>query len=235
MRTIFTILTAVLIIGSSSLAFAQSDTGSDNDNPGGFGFKGGVGFSTLNFGNPDQTSTDYRNAMKVGGMLGISYEARLGKVFAVDIEALFANKGSQQKIDLPGDDNRVVLRNNIFTFDIPVSLKFYFGDNFNVYAGPYFSYIMGGNLTARTFVNGNETNKESDGYFSDGVKLDGEYPLNRVDVGANVGLEFVSNGGFGVGARFQKGFLDLTNNDYPLSDNKTVTNTGFQLYLLFRL
>jgi hypothetical protein len=58
-------------------------------------------------------------------------------------------------------------------------------------------------------------------------------------------LEFVSDGGFGVGARFQKGFRDITNDKYKGSvteqdgyifpaDDKFVTNTGFQVYGIFR-
>lgn len=232
MKTIITTIAIALFLASGTISHAQEEE--KEKNPGGFGLKGGVGFSSLNFGNPDQTATDYRNAMKVGGMLGITYEARLGKVFAIDIEALVANKGSQQKIDLPGDNNKVVIKNNIFTLDVPLSLKLYLGNNFNIYAGPYVSYIFAGRLTSKTTINGKETDKESSDYFSDDVKLDGEYPLNRFDVGANVGAELVTNGGFGVGARFQKGFLDLTNDDYPLSDGKRVTNTGLQIYGLFR-
>jgi hypothetical protein len=53
-------------------------------------------------------------------------------------------------------------------------------------------------------------------------------------MGLNAGVEFVSNGGFGVGARFQQGFMDLTNDDYITSDNKNVRNTGIQIYGVVR-
>lgn len=228
------LLAGILSAGVLTVAQAKGD----GDNPGGFGLKGGVGLSNLSFGNDDPNATNYKNAMKIGGMLGVSYEKRIGNSFAIDGELLFANKGNRQTFDLPGNNNSGVLKNNIFTVDVPISAKFYIGDNFNIYAGPYASFIVGGRLVTKTTVNGKESKSESEDYFSDDFKVDGEYPLNRFDFGANVGLEFVTNGGFGVGARFQKGFMDLTNDNYrPLgiaNDGKNVTNTGIQVYALIR-
>lgn len=225
----------MVVVTTGAVAQAQDDEKKE----GGFGFKGGIGLSTLNFGNPDQSYDDYRNAMKLGGMLGVTYEVRIGKSFAIDVEALFANKGSQQKYSgtLLGNKYDARVKNNIFTVDVPVSAKFYLGDNFNIYAGPYFSYIVGGRLKTITEVNGKKDESESKDYFSDDfTKLDpqGDAPLNRFDMGLNAGVEFVTDGGFGVGARFQQGFMDLTNDDYIASDNKNVRNTGIQIYGVVR-
>jgi hypothetical protein len=224
-------LAAMVVVTTGAAVHAQDGEKKE----GGFGFKGGIGLSTLNFGNENQSYDDYRNAMKLGGMLGVTYEARIGKSFAIDVEALFANKGSQQKGSIGPID--YTLKNNIFTVDVPVSAKFYIGNNFNIYAGPYFSYIVGGRLKTISEVNGKKDESESKDYFSkDFTNLDpqGDAPLNRFDMGLNAGVEFVSNGGFGVGARFQQGFMDLTNDDYITSDNKNVRNTGIQIYGVVR-
>ncbi len=238
-------LAGALTLGLSTVAFAQED------NPGGFGLKGGIGLSTISFGDPSQTGLevkDSKNSWKLGGMLGITYEKRFGKVFAMDIEALIANKGvkREETYTVLGRDLDANLKTNLFTLDIPLSAKFYLGDNFNIYVGPYFSYILGANVKAEGNFNGNTTTKETNNWYdSDYKDANGELPLKRIDFGAQAGLEFVSNGGFGIGARFQKGFLDLTNDDYrgsvtnsdgwiPPADNKFVSNTGFQIYGIFR-
>jgi hypothetical protein len=224
-------LAAMVVVTTGAAVHAQDGEKKE----GGFGFKGGIGLSSLNFGNENQSYDDYRNAMKLGGMLGVTYEARIGNSFAIDVEALFANKGSQQKGSIGPVD--YTIKNNIFTVDVPVSAKFYIGNNFNIYAGPYFSYIVGGRLKTISEVNGKKDESESKDYFSkDFTNLDpqGDAPLNRFDMGLNAGVEFVSNGGFGVGARFQQGFMDLTNDDYITSDNKNVRNTGIQIYGVVR-
>ncbi|HUH74034.1 MAG TPA: outer membrane beta-barrel protein [Chitinophagales bacterium] len=242
MKTRHLLLTGLMTLGLTSSLFAQ-----ERDNNGGFGIKGGVGFSTISFGEgKDIEKSD--NSWKVGGMFGVSYEARIGNVFALDFEALLANKGVKrtQSYTILGKSGDVTLKGNLFTVDVPISAKFYFGDNFNIYAGPYFSYTLGANTKASASYGDNTQSKESENWFGNDYKdPNGELPLNRFDIGANVGLEFISNGGFGIGARFQKGFIDITNDDYVgrvngdvglvfPADKKFVTNTGFQLYGIFR-
>lgn len=227
----------ITFIGLASFASAQND--------GGFGLKGGIGLSTLSIEN--QQAKDAKNNLKLGGMLGVTYEKRFGDgTFALDVEALLANKGSQQKDKgtILGQDYALTLKSNIITIDVPVSFKVYLGDNFNFYAGPYFSYILGANLKSVYEQNGKKTTDESDNWFGDDFKdANGNLPLNRFDAGVNVGLEFVTNKGFGVGARLNQGFVDLTNNDYSkviipgvieLNSDKKTFNTTLQIYGLIR-
>jgi hypothetical protein len=228
------LLAGVFSFGTIGLVSAQND--------GGFGLKGGIGLSSINIDN--SSLSDAKNTMKLGGLLGVSYEKRFGDGrFALDIEGLIANKGSQQKDEVL--NNKVTLKTNIFTVDVPVSAKIYFGDNFNIYAGPYVSYIFGARLKSEVVnSNGNKTTNESDDWFGEEFKDgNGNFPLNRFDAGVNIGLEFVTNKGFGVGARFNQGFMDITNDDYnkviipgiiELNSDKRATNTGIQIYALIR-
>ncbi|MCO5231471.1 MAG: PorT family protein [Chitinophagales bacterium] len=241
----------VVLAGLFSIGMIGISAAKDGNNDGGFGLKGGVGFSTLSFGEPKDVESfnfkNNKNTWKVGGMVGVTYEKRFGDHFALDIEALLANKGvkRQSTYSILGKDGKFTLKGNLFSLDVPVSAKFYLGDNFNIYAGPYFLYIMGGAAKFTHDFDGKTQTKNSSNWYGDDYKdINGELPMNRFDLGANVGLEFVSNGGFGVGARFQKGFLDLTNNDYKgtltesdgliMGDKKFVSNTGFQVYTLIR-
>ncbi|MCO5247913.1 MAG: PorT family protein [Chitinophagales bacterium] len=242
-RLLFTML---IILGTIPVISAKED------NPGGFGIKGGIGLSTISFGNPKQvdnvTFKDNNNKWKVGGLLGVSYEKRFGKTFGMDIEALIANKGVKRDFnyDLLGKQGKVIMTGNLFTVDIPVSAKFYLGNNFNFNVGPYFSYIFGGRSKIKSTYDGKTQDKQSNDWYGDSYKdMDGNLPLNRFDFGINAGIEFVTNSGFGIGARVQKGFIDLTNDKYKgtfsegdglifPSDKKFVTNTGFQIYGIVR-
>lgn len=239
------LFSGLLVLGTISTAHAK-------DGEGGFGIKGGIGFSTISFGDPKNTSDfqfkDKNNSWKVGGLVGISYEARIGNVFALDIEADLANKGvkRENKYSILGKDGKLTMKGNLFTLDIPITAKFYLGDHFNLNVGPYFSYIMGGKAKVTNVFDGKTEAKESNNWYGEDYKdNNGELPMNRFDFGANLGLEFVTNSGFGIGARFQKGFLNLANKKYngAFTDNdglilpandKFVTNTGVQLYASFR-
>jgi hypothetical protein len=223
----------VILFGLTGWASAQND--------GGFGLKGGIGLSTLSIEN--QQAKDAKNNLKVGGMLGVTYEKRFGDgTFALDIEALLANKGSQQKATILNSD--LTFKSNIITIDVPVSFKIYLGDNFNFYAGPYFSYLLGANLRTESKNGSNTSSNESDNWYDDKFKdNNGNLPLNTFDAGINVGLEFVTNKGFGVGARLNQGFVDITNDDYnkvifpgilELNSDKNTFNTTLQIYGLIR-
>jgi hypothetical protein len=204
MRITSIVLAAALGLGTVGIASAQND--------GGFGLKGGIGLSSLNYGDPKEGDTysfdDYKNTMKLGGMLGISYEKRFGDLFALDVEALIANKGVKQKADFTilGSKGNLVVSGNLLTVDVPVSAKFYLGNNVNFYVGPYVSYILGGISRTTIEFNDKKETRDSENWYGDGFKdQNGELPLNRLDLGANLGVEFVTNKGFGVGARLQKG------------------------------
>lgn len=246
----------VLIALAINLSTVKTADAQSRDNDGGFGIKGGIGLSTISFGDPKNIvdgeggSFEFRNndnKWKIGGLVGITYEARIGNVFGIDIEALIVNKGVKRELEYKvlGQDGKLTMTGNLFTLDVPVSAKFYFGDNFNINAGPYFSYIIGGKAKAKNVLNGNTTSDESNNWYGDDYKdANGELPLKHFDVGVNIGIEVVANAGFGVGARFQKGFIDLTNDKYKGTfsneglvfpgDDKHVTNTGFQIYGIFR-
>lgn len=224
---------AVIFIAFTSWASAQND--------GGFGLKGGIGLSTLSIEN--QQAKDAKNNLKVGGMLGVTYEKRFGDgTFALDIEALLANKGSQQKATILNND--LTFKSNIITIDVPVSFKIYLGDNFNFYAGPYFSYLLGANLRTESKNGSNTSTNESDNWYDEKLKDDnGNLPLNRFDAGVNVGLEFVTNKGFGLGARLNQGFVDITNDEFRgelldgrliLKSDENTFNTTLQIYGLIR-
>lgn len=202
---------------------------------GGFGIKGGIGLTSLSF--EEDKASDIKNRMKLGGQVGFSYEKKFKKVVALDIEAGLANKGVQQKntTTILGNEITSIVKTNLYTFDVPVSAKFYIGDNVNFNIGPYYSFIIAAQNRTIVKTDGDKEKKDGENWFNDEFKdANGNHFLNRHDVGLNAGVEFVTDGGFGVGARLQKGLLDLTNKDFILGDDKWVTNTALQVYGIIR-
>lgn len=189
----------IICLSVNSKVVAQDE---EMDNPGSFGFKGDVGLTTISF--ETDNAEVQKNRFKIGGLIGVSYEIRMGKVFALNLEVDLVNKGSKFTANLLGG-NEFILKNNIFSVDIPLNLKFYSGDNFNINAWSYLSTTIAAiNKSFTRTADGDKIDiQDLKNYFSNDYEdIAGVRYLNRFDVGLSAGFEFVSNGGFGVGARF---------------------------------
>jgi hypothetical protein len=227
---------------------AQDNSSSDYSDKSGFRLQGGVGISTLYFKNQDDNYDNLKTKIKVGGFAGVGYEKRFGKVFALQPELNYVNKGSKREFtDPPNGGQMSKVKLNMHMLEVPVLAKFYIGDNFNIYVGPAFSFLLGAKNKSTFFNPAGEkigddqsVNIMKDKY----ADADGNHYFNRFDVGLNAGLEFVTNKGFFVGGRIDQGFMDLTNDDYKgyvgtdaiifPGDDKWVGNTGVQVMAGFR-
>ena len=235
------ILLMMAAVSLAPAAFAKYET--DNED-GGFGIKGGVGLSTIYFKDQDDNFKDLKTKINVAGFLDLSYEIRLHKVFALEPGVVVAVKGAKRELVVPISEDKIKFTTNLQTVDIPLHLKFYIGDHFNIYTGPYVSFI--------TSAFGRYVRRDKDGkkledetgvnIMKDKYKdVDGNRPYKRVDAGINLGLEFVTKKGFIVGGRVNQGFIDLTNDDYKgyigsdafifPGDGKWAGNTAFQVYI----
>lgn len=243
MKKLMIIAFAVLLIQAAK---AQSNTTSYSDKSG-FRIQGGVGISTLYFKKDDANYQNLKSKIKVGGFAGIGYEKRFGKVFALQPELNYANKGAKRSYFIPTTNETAKVKMNMHTLELPVLFKFYLGDNFNIYLGPYASFLLAASSKSK-FYNPSDAMTGEDksvNIMKDHYKdADGNSYFNRFDVGLNAGLEFVTNKGFFIGARINQGFLDLTNDNYKgyvgsdavilSGDNRWVGNTGVQAMAGFR-
>ena len=80
----------IICLSVNSKVVAQDE---EMDNPGSFGFKGDVGLTTISF--ETDNAEVQKNRFKIGGLIGVSYEIRMGKVFALNLEVDLVNKGSK--------------------------------------------------------------------------------------------------------------------------------------------
>ena len=231
----------LLIIAMLSLAQSFARDISDKKNL--VGFTAGITFNTMGL-QKDATYGDTKNTIKPGGVFGINFEHRFEKVFAIEIGVNYINKGTQQKIQNDILNKRSFYRLNFHSVELPVIAKFYIGKKkiFNLNVGGYASYAF--NLQSRLKVDYKDNtvlvdkDERTNNLFKDHNDKDanGNRPYRAYDAGVNVGFEFISKSGFGVGARVQQGFIDFTNSKYfaPLDDKK-VFHTNILAYALFKI
>ena len=211
------------------------------------GFNAGFSFNTMGL-QKNTTYSDSKNTIKPGGVFGINYEYRTPKVFGLEIGVNYANRGTQQRIIDPALNRRSFVRLNFHSIELPIIMKFYMGKKkvFNLNFGGFASYAV--NVQSRTKIDlkDNSIFKDSDKRVNNLLSndrnpknADGQRPFRPFDAGVNVGFEFVSKSGFGVGARVQQGLVDYTNPKFnflsPDVNKKKVYHTNGIIYALFKI
>ena len=101
---------------------------------------GGFGLATMYFGSISGMYSDAKSKIKPGGFVGIGYELRLVKFLAIQPEVNYLNRGAKREFTIPATLTTPVQRANVVlsmhTIEIPLLLKFYIGNHFNIYGGP---------------------------------------------------------------------------------------------------
>lgn len=219
------------IIGLISLSGLQAQN--EDNGKGGFGFKGGLTFSTVGFNYEDAETQ--KNRFRIGGTAGFGYEFATQGTFAFEMDLLYDLRGTKEEVSLLGG-NEIVQKNYLHYLAIPANFKFYFGDNFNIHFGPYAAVLAGGK-TKYQLIDSNGEVLETRNYKITGEEaqdLAGNDYVRRFDAGLQGGLEFVSDGGIGIGTNFSKGFVDITYDSHALGKGNATT-TEISLYMIFRL
>lgn len=127
-----------------------------------FGLLGGFSVNTMNY---KENSDDKRGA-KVGGLFGFAFEHRFKNVAAIEIQALYVNKGAQSKTD--NAFFKKTNRLNFHSVELPVLAKFYLGKKkiFNINVGGYASYSFVTQLRVKgeNKVTGDKIDDKSENY-----------------------------------------------------------------------
>jgi len=228
----------LLVITILTLSLANTFARDISEKKNLFGINGGFGITTMSI---ERYNDDARNRVKIGGMAGLNFEHRFRKVVAFELGANYTNKGAQQKIQ-GSNVKRGYYKLNFHSVEMPFIVKFYVGKKkiFNLNAGGYASYAF--NVQSKEkiiFKDDTETytNKENKLLSDDNnpKDADGQRALRPFDAGVNVGFEFVSRKGFGVGARVQQGLVDYTNPKYMFDDDRKVYHTSVLFYALIKI
>jgi hypothetical protein len=223
-------ITLILLIALSINTYAKKDI-SEKDNL--FGFN--LGFSANSVKIQDETNAASKNRTKVGGTIGLTFEHKFGRTFALETGLNFVNKGASERIK----ENTLIKSGsatvNFYSVDLPLIAKFYIGKKkiFNVNVGGFASYAyLIDNVTKVDFKVGTDINKKD----KNPEDPSGNKAYNPFDAGVNLGVEFISRKGIGAGFKLNQGFIDATNNKYleAFNDKKYALHTGAQLYMIFK-
>lgn len=177
MKKMITMAAVALLAFSGNSLFAQS--GEEK-----IGFKAGLNLANIHGDDAED------NKMKMGFHIGGFATIPFGNL-SFQPELLISTRG--YKVDTEDDDSEASL--NLMYVDIPLLLKFYATDNFNIHVGPQ----IGFNLSSKY-----KMDPEPDGF--DGDASD---ETNSIDYGAALGLEYDTDMGLVVGARYYYGFANI--------------------------
>ncbi|MBP6154153.1 MAG: PorT family protein [Chitinophagales bacterium] len=206
------------------------------------GINAGISFNTMGL-QKDSRWDNSKNSIKPGAVVGFSYEYRAPKVFGLEIGANYANRGTQQRFVDPNLNKRSFYRFNFHSIETPLIMKFYMGKKkvFNLNVGGFVSYAFNVQTRVKIDLKDNSIIEDTDerennflGKHND-KDINGERPFRPYDAGVNVGFEFVSKMGLGVGARVQQGLVDFTNPKFIFNDDKKVLHTNAIIYMLFKI
>jgi hypothetical protein len=177
MKTIFKLVVILTILTGSFSANSQEV---------GFGIKGGLNLSQLNFDDPEA-----------------SYDTKTGWHGGIFLRSKFDRVGIQPEVLLytqKGDYTHSVLgtAEESFTYlAVPVMVKFYPIGGLNLQVGPQFAFLVDGERKSETVLGSSTTDikdhyKSSDISVSAGAGYDFGFGLN-VDFRYNIGLKDINN------------------------------------------
>lgn len=184
---IITCLTTFSVVAQDSSSSSSSGDSRENFR---FGVKAGVNFANVY----DEEGEDFVADGKVGFAGGVFATIPLGKIFGVQPELIYSEKGFKSTGDILGieyDGKRTTSY-----LDIPVHLQIKPVENFSILVGPQFSYLL-------------KTKNEFNGLSSEQEEEINDENFKKGVIGLSVGIDYSLNN-FLLSAR---GSWDLSKTD----------------------
>jgi Outer membrane protein beta-barrel domain len=167
---------------------------------GGFGIRGGVNF--FNFGGDDVSENNYTN--RTGYHAGVYASIFASSRIAIEPGVYYSVKGTQ-------NDDAVNSRAILEYVDVPLLLRMYVSDGFNLFAGPQVSFLT-------------ESKFESD-FGGSTLSIDTN-SIKDTDMGLVFGLGYNLPKGFNVQGSYDLGLTPIFE-----SSDADVYNRGFKFSL----
>jgi len=180
--------------------------------PARMGIKGG-----LNVSNLFVDDVDDENA-RIGFHVGLYGQLFASETFAIQPELLYSTKGSKEHYSSGGLDEEI--QYNLNYIDLPILAVFKLGEQVELHAGGYASYLLNVNVSYEGDL-GNGT---------DEVDKDN---LKSYDYGLVGGLGFNFGTGFQVGARYNYGLVKIADSDGAKTLIGDARNSNAQIFVAF--
>jgi hypothetical protein len=175
------------------------------------GIKGGLNLTNLYI---DDVSDE--NA-RLGFNAGVFGQWELAEAFGIQPEILYSSKGAKAEYDIVGFEGENKF--NLSYIDVPILAVFKIGESFEIHAGPYFSYLLGANIS-------------TDGDLGEGVDEVDKDNLSETDFGLSGGVAFGSEQ-TKVGLRYNHGLKEVADSDAARTLLGDAKNSALQLYVSF--
>lgn len=206
-KSIFTLFAAMSIVAVTNAQETQAK--SDSSNKFTIGAKLGANYSNVY----DTEGEDFVADAKLGFVAGGFITIPLGKLFAIQPEVLFSQKGFKGSGTLLGSSYNFTRTTNYL--DVPLFLVVRPSEYFSIMAGPQFSYLM----SEKNEFNGVINQSQEDEFNNDNIRKNTLCFIGGVDVnfdklviGARAGWDFKTNNGDGTSdtPRYKNMWYQLT-------------------------
>ena len=216
MKNKIQLFSALIFCLGATLTTAQAQTNESANAQ--IGVKGGVNFSNMYTEDVDD------NNVLTSFNAGLYASIPLTSSIAIQPEFLFSRKGAELAYDNAFATGKAKFKLNYI--EVPVLVKVNLTKNFNIHAGPYFAYLIDGQVT----------NETDGGTFNFEDNFDND-DFNKFDYGVSAGLGFDFES-IGIGARYNYGLStvgkerNFGGTNYTFPDGK---NSNISLYVALKL
>jgi hypothetical protein len=174
--------------------------------------KAGVNFASISESATLEGYESLKNNSVAGLQAGLSFDLGLSKVFTIQPELLFIQKGGKSTYVI-NSDNKIVSRLYYNFVEVPVLAKLKFfdedGSGFYVVGGPFIGLAFSGKQKVSTTLLGNTTTDERTFEFENDTEGERQ---RRTDFGVSFGAG-VKFGQIFIDARYNLGINNLLDND----------------------
>lgn len=211
-KSIFTIIAAIaMLTGAKAQETVQAKSDSDTDTRSNIilGAKLGANYSNVY----DTEGQDFVADAKLGFVAGGFVTIPLGKLFAIQPEVLYSQKGFKGKGTLLGSPYSFTRTTDYL--DVPIFVAIRPSEYFTILAGPQFSYLM----SKKDEFSGAVNQTQQDDFNNDNIRKNTFCFIGGVDVnfdklviGARAGWDLKTNNGDGTSdtPRYKNMWYQLT-------------------------
>jgi len=198
------IILSSLFVLAVSLTYAQKAE---------FGIKGGLNSSNFS---GDTDGTDFKS--RFGFNLGVFAAIKLSEKITLQPEILFSTQGAEaENIEAFVDDMLFTgdVKFNLSYINVPVMIKYYVVDKFNLEAGPQIGFLTSAKTSTKLDGYSQTFDEEAKKYFE------------SVDFGLNFGAGYDFTKNVSAGVRYNLGLSNILKTE--LGDNSESQNSVFSL------
>lgn len=136
---------------------------------------------------------------RVGGHFGLILRNRISENISIQPELLYSTQGVTEETD------NVDITMKLDYLNLPLMFQFHTNQNFALEVGPQFGYLLNAEI------------KGEQGDNSESVDIKDD--CNKLDLGLNLGVQYETESGFIVHARYNLGISNIFEDDNEDGDN----------------